>query len=180
MVEHVVHVAFEARTDIVGVHAGDTVSRDVVSPMTPADMLLQRLQPAVGQLLSPTAAGVMEELRALGIRLALDDFGSGYASIGYLRQLKFERLKIDKQFLRDAGRDLAGAELLVAIVALGRALRLEITAEGVETEEQAALVRACGCHRAQGWLFGRPVAEAGLLQTVASLRGMAAPIAATG
>jgi len=126
------------------------------------------------------AAGVMDELRALGIRLALDDFGSGYASIGYLRQLKFERLKIDKQFLRDAGRDLAGAELLVAIVALGRALRLEITAEGVETEEQAALVRACGCHRAQGWLFGRPVAEAALLQTVASLRGMAAPIAATG
>jgi len=62
VVEHVVHVAFEARTDIVGVHAGDTVSRDVVSPMTPADMLLQRLQPAVGQLLSPTAAGVMEDV----------------------------------------------------------------------------------------------------------------------
>ncbi|CAN5260582.1 EAL domain-containing protein [soil metagenome] len=118
------------------------------------------------------AAGVMEELRMLGIRLALDDFGSGYASVGYLRQLKFERLKIDKQFLRDACAEPASAELLVAIVALGRALQLEITAEGVETEEQAALVRACGCHRAQGWLFGRPIAESALAEMVARMRGV--------
>ena len=115
------------------------------------------------------AAGVIEELRALGIRLALDDFGSGFASVGYLRQLRFDRLKIDKQFLSDATADPDAAELLVAIVALGRALRLEITAEGVETQEQSALVRACGCHRAQGWLHGRPVAEAELAETIQRL-----------
>lgn len=120
------------------------------------------------------AAGVMEELRNLGIRLALDDFGTGFASIGYLRQLKFDRLKIDKQFVSDAaggvGSDNGSAELLVAIVALGRALKLEITAEGVETEEQAVLVRACGCHRMQGWLHGRPVPQSMLAETVANLR----------
>ncbi|HEX7819202.1 MAG TPA: bifunctional diguanylate cyclase/phosphodiesterase [Sphingobium sp.] len=120
------------------------------------------------------AAGVMEELRSLGIRLALDDFGSGFASIGYLRQLKFDRLKIDKQFVSDAatadGANNGSAELLIAIVALGRALRLEITAEGVETEDQSVLVKACGCHRMQGWLYGRPVPQAVLAETVARLR----------
>ncbi|HEX7856630.1 MAG TPA: EAL domain-containing protein [Sphingobium sp.] len=121
------------------------------------------------------AASVIDELRRLGIRIALDDFGSGFASIGYLRQLKFDRLKIDKQFLSDATADANAAELLVAIVALGRALRLEITAEGVETQEQSALVRACGCHRAQGWLHGRPVAAEKLGETIERLgRGGAA------
>jgi EAL domain-containing protein (putative c-di-GMP-specific phosphodiesterase class I) len=115
---------------------------------------------------------VIEELRNLGIRLALDDFGSGFASVGYLRQLKFDRLKIDKQFLSDATADPASAELLIAIVALGRALRLEITAEGVETPEQSILVRTCGCHRAQGWLHGRPVPEAELGETIERLRGV--------
>lgn len=126
------------------------------------------------------AASVIEELRALGIRLALDDFGSGFASVGYLRQLRFDRLKIDKQFLSEVTADANAAELLVAIVALGRALRLEITAEGVETEEQSALIRACGCHRAQGWLHGRPVPEGQLAETIQRLRpGGAYPEAAT-
>lgn len=116
------------------------------------------------------AAGVIEDLRQLGIRLALDDFGTGFASVGYLRQLRFDRLKIDKQFVRDATGDADAAELLVAIVALGRALRLEVTAEGVETEEQSALVRACGCHRSQGWLHGRPVPEAALAETIERMR----------
>lgn len=123
---------------------------------------------------------MIEELRALGIRLALDDFGSGFASVGYLRQLRFDRLKIDKQFLSEVTADANAAELLVAIVALGRALRLEITAEGVETEEQSALIRACGCHRAQGWLHGRPVPEGQLAETIQRLRpGGAYPEAAT-
>lgn len=116
------------------------------------------------------AAGVMEELRTLGIRMALDDFGAGFASIGYLRQLKFDRLKIDKQFVSDATADEAATELLVAIMAIGRALRLEITAEGVETEGQATLVKACGCHRMQGWFHGRPVAQAMLPGMIAALR----------
>jgi diguanylate cyclase (GGDEF)-like protein len=121
------------------------------------------------------AAGVMEELRSLGIRLALDDFGSGFASIGYLRQLKFDRLKIDKQFISDATADNSSAELLVAIVAIGRALHLEITAEGVETTDQAALVTACGCHRMQGWLHGRPMQDSALAEMMERIRSEEKP-----
>jgi len=110
------------------------------------------------------AAIVMEALRDRGIRLALDDFGTGFASIGYLQKFKFDRLKIDKLFVSGAGSDVVGRDLLVAIVALGRALGLKITAEGVETAEQATFARAAGCHRLQGWLFGRPVSKAQLLE----------------
>ncbi len=108
------------------------------------------------------AAIIMEDLRRLGIRLALDDFGTGFASIGYLQTFKFDRLKIDKLFVSGAVASLAGRELLVAIVALARALGLKITAEGVETSEHAALARAAGCHWLQGWLFGRPMGAARL------------------
>ena len=107
--------------------------------------------------LSLHLAGYTLENAAEGIRLALDDFGSGFASVGYLRQLHFDRLKIDKQFLRDATDGTSSAEMLVAIVALGRALRLEITAEGVETAEQMRDVRSGGCAVGQGYHIGRPM-----------------------
>ncbi|MBY8825011.1 bifunctional diguanylate cyclase/phosphodiesterase [Sphingomonas colocasiae] len=101
------------------------------------------------------AAMVIAELRALGIRIALDDFGTGFASIGYLRQLSFDRLKIDRDFIRPLGQDAQAAELVSAVVSLARALGLEITAEGVETEAQAAIARIAGCTRLQGWLYGQ-------------------------
>lgn len=101
------------------------------------------------------AARIIDELRRLGIRIALDDFGTGFASIGYLRQLNLDSLKIDREFVATAATDARAAGVLASIVALGRALDLEITAEGVETEAQAELVRATGCDRMQGWLFGK-------------------------
>lgn len=100
---------------------------------------------------------VIEDLRALGIRLALDDFGTGFASVGYLQKFRFDRLKIDRLFVTSAAASTQGRDLLVAIVAIARALDLEITAEGVETVDQADFARAAGCHRLQGWHFGRPV-----------------------
>ncbi|MCE7795662.1 EAL domain-containing protein [Sphingobium sufflavum] len=154
-------------------HLVDSVARILKEEAFPADRLELEITENYLMRRPDAAAGVMEELRTLGIRLALDDFGSGFASIGYLRQLKFDRLKIDKQFVSDAAASgdvgEGAAEMLVAIVALGRALRLEITAEGVETQDQSALVKACGCHRMQGWLHGRPVAPEMLAETVARL-----------
>ncbi|MET0137823.1 MAG: EAL domain-containing protein [Sphingobium sp.] len=138
-------------------HLVESVARILEQEKFPADRLELEITENYLMRRPDAAAAVMEELRGLGIRLALDDFGAGFASIGYLRQLKFDRIKIDKQFVTDATADMGSAELLVAIVALGRALRLEITAEGVETEDQCVLVRACGCHRMQGWLHGRPM-----------------------
>lgn len=106
------------------------------------------------------AEEVLRDLRTLGIRISLDDFGTGFASIGYLRRLSFDRIKIDRSFVTDVASDGRAADLARAITALAEALDLSVTAEGIETEAQAAIMRTVGCARMQGWLFGRPVPAA--------------------
>jgi len=98
----------------------------------------------------------LQELRALGVRLALDDFGVGYSSLTYLQRLPFDKLKIDRGFV-DALEHSANAGVIIqAIVALGRALGMSVVIEGVETEEQRVLLRLAGCNEMQGFLFARP------------------------
>ncbi|MBB5687525.1 putative bifunctional diguanylate cyclase/phosphodiesterase [Sphingobium boeckii] len=103
------------------------------------------------------AREILEQLRAMGVRIALDDFGTGFASIGYLRRLSFDSIKIDKSFIAQAALRQKAADMARAIVAIGDALDLPVTAEGVETAEQAMIMRRAGCARLQGWLFGRPM-----------------------
>jgi diguanylate cyclase (GGDEF)-like protein len=98
----------------------------------------------------------LEDLRALGVRLALDDFGSGYSSLGYLQQLPFDKLKIDRGFVAALDRSANTGVIIQAIVALGRALGMSVLIEGVETEEQRVLLRLAGCNEMQGYLFARP------------------------
>ena len=107
----------------------------------------------------------MQELRALGVRIALDDFGSGYSSLGYLQRFPFDKLKIDRSFVTPLGRSPNAAVIVQAIVALGRALGVSIVVEGVETEEQRVLLRLAGCDEMQGFLFARPAP----VETVARL-----------
>jgi EAL domain-containing protein (putative c-di-GMP-specific phosphodiesterase class I) len=90
------------------------------------------------------------------VRLALDDFGTGYSSLTYLQRFKFDRLKIDRAFVRPLGKVRGSEAIIQAIVALGRALDIRIMAEGVETEEQRVLLRLAGCEEMQGFLFARP------------------------
>lgn len=113
----------------------------------------------------------MEELRALGVRIALDDFGSGYSSLGYLQRFPFDKLKIDRSFVASLGQSPNAAVIVQAIVALGRALNVSIVVEGVETEEQRVLLRLAGCDEMQGFLFARPAA----VETVARLIAPATP-----
>ncbi|MCA0399715.1 MAG: EAL domain-containing protein [Proteobacteria bacterium] len=101
-------------------------------------------------------AGMME-LRSLGVKLALDDFGTGYSSLIYLRRFAFDKIKIDKSFLDSMEATGESAILVHSVVHLGRALGLEVTAEGVETEEQRRFLQAVGCHFLQGYLFSKPV-----------------------
>jgi diguanylate cyclase (GGDEF)-like protein len=98
----------------------------------------------------------LEILRALGCRLALDDFGAGYSSLAYLRQLPIDKLKIDRGFVSALGRSGNAGVILQAMVALGRALGLNVVVEGVETQEQRVLLRLAGCDEMQGFLFGKP------------------------
>jgi EAL domain-containing protein (putative c-di-GMP-specific phosphodiesterase class I) len=98
----------------------------------------------------------LEELRGLGVRIALDDFGSGYSSLSYLQRFPFDKLKIDRGFVAPLGRFENSAVIIQAIVALGRALGMSVLVEGVETEEQRVLLRLAGCDEMQGYLFARP------------------------
>ncbi len=98
----------------------------------------------------------MIELKKLGVQLALDDFGTGYSSLSYLTQFEFNRLEIDKSFVRDILVDPKDLVIVKAIVAMGHALGLEVVAEGVETMAQRDLLDALGCDSFQGYLVGRP------------------------
>jgi diguanylate cyclase (GGDEF)-like protein len=96
------------------------------------------------------------ELRKLGVRLAIDDFGTGYSSLGYLRAFRVDELKIDRTFVSEPSRT-DGRVLSRAIVELGRALSLELIAEGIETAEQATWFTSLGCRYGQGFLYARPM-----------------------
>jgi diguanylate cyclase (GGDEF)-like protein len=98
----------------------------------------------------------IEDLHALGVRIALDDFGSGYSNLGYLQRFPLDKLKIDRSFVVALGNSANGGVIIQAIVALGRALGLSITVEGVETEKQRVLLRLAGCDEMQGYLFAKP------------------------
>lgn len=106
----------------------------------------------------------MNELENLGVKLVLDDFGTGYSSLSYLDTFRFDIVKIDKSFIRKSTNSLGTLPILEAIMGITRALKLQVTAEGVETPEQLEHVRRLGCQFAQGYLFGKPGTEAELLQ----------------
>jgi len=104
-----------------------------------------------------TASAMLSTLRELGVRVALDDFGVGYSSMGYLRSFPFDRIKIDQSFIRCPPDDLVGRAIVRAVVGIGQSLGMATVAEGIETEEQLARIVAEGCTEAQGYLFGRPM-----------------------
>ena len=112
------------------------------------------------------AAGVLEELRTLGVSLDLDDFGTGYSSLSYLNDFHLDTLKIDRSFL-------AGSwEIVTAIVNLARGLRLTLIAEGVENDAQLEQLRKLGCEYGQGYLFGRPL-QAEAMEEILRTKGVA-------
>ncbi len=103
-----------------------------------------------------SAAGTLAALNALGVRVALDDYGTGYSSLADLAELAVDEIKIDMSFVAGLGTDRVRTAIVHAIIGLGQALDIAIVAEGVETEEQATSLRALGCDFAQGFHFGRP------------------------
>ena len=106
------------------------------------------------------AIGVLRRLRARGFRVAVDDFGTGYSSLAYLRDLPVTHLKIDRSFVTDIADDPDALAVAASIVDLARAVGLTAVAEGVETPQQATLLRGLGCPTAQGWLWSRALSPA--------------------
>ena len=117
------------------------------------------------------AEASMMSLRSLGLKLALDDFGTGYSSLIYLRRFAFDKIKIDKSFLDSMEATGESAILVHSVVHLGRALGLEVTAEGVENEEQRRFLQAVGCHFLQGYLFSKPVSADAIDEMLRKERG---------
>jgi len=98
----------------------------------------------------------LHELKALGIRLAIDDFGIGYSSLSYLHRFPIDILKIDRSFVSRLVTEGDGPELARAVVMLGQTLGIETVAEGIETDKQAAALLELGCSAGQGFLYARP------------------------
>jgi diguanylate cyclase (GGDEF)-like protein len=123
------------------------------------------------------AEAAMHRLKALGVRLALDDFGTGYSSLLYLRRFPFNKLKIDRSFIRNIESAAEAAPIVHAIVSLGRGLGMKVTAEGVETAEQHLFLRAAGVHFMQGFRFSQPETAAAVGERLAeqARRGTKAP-----
>jgi EAL domain-containing protein (putative c-di-GMP-specific phosphodiesterase class I) len=102
----------------------------------------------------------LHALRALGVRISMDDFGTGYSSLSYLLGFPFDRIKIDRAFVRQLANRGPSAAIIRAIVGLARSLGIATTAEGVEAEEELVALRNLGCSEAQGYAFGRPAPAA--------------------
>ena len=106
-----------------------------------------------------TAISLLSQLKQRGISIALDDFGTGYSSLRYLQRLPIDTLKIDRSFVTDIASNTDNAAIAKAIVALAQSLELNITAEGVETEEQFTFLKNQGCHEVQGYYFSEPLSD---------------------
>lgn len=111
---------------------------------------------------APATLAALRQLRGMGVRIAVDDFGIGYSSLSYLRRLPVDVLKIDKLFVHEIGEDEQSAAIVRAIITLAHSLRLRVVAEGVETAEQLAFLRAHACDSVQGFLFSEALAPAQL------------------
>lgn len=110
-----------------------------------------------------TAHRIIEDLRAAGIRISLDDFGTGQSSLGRLRDFTFDKVKIDRAFVSRISTDRASEHIIRAIITMCDGLDLAVVAEGIETEIEASMLKALGCRYGQGYLFGKPVDAAATL-----------------
>jgi len=124
--------------------------------LSPTDLSLEVTETFVMQHQN-TAVSQLSILHGMNLELAIDDFGTGYSSLSYLKKLPINKLKIDKSFIQDIPHDPDDMAIARTIIALADSLGLTVIAEGVETEEQAAYLKATGCHQAQGYLYGKPM-----------------------
>ena len=132
--------------------------RDLIAKagVDPSRLTLEITESAVMQDVG-SATATIQALKEVGVYLALDDFGTGYSSLSYLAHFPIDILKIDQSFVRELDKDPTAKGIVEAIIALARTLHMEVTAEGVETEEHRQVLLALGCDHGQGYLFSKPL-----------------------
>ena len=134
----------------------DTISHILAELGLPPERLMLEITESVLMQGSAENLATLHQLRKLGICIVLDDFGTGYSSLSYLRLFPFDQIKIDRSFVSELSSNADCAAIVAAVANLGRSLRVDTVAEGVETDDQLMLARAAGCTHVQGFLFGRP------------------------
>lgn len=122
----------------------------------PANSLILEITESTLQV-APQSIYILQQIKALGIKIAIDDFGTGYSSFGSLKQIQLDVLKIDKLFINDITVNKTDYHILKALIKLAEALNMTTTAEGVEEEQQLAIIKELGCNEYQGFYFSRPL-----------------------
>lgn len=129
----------------------------LVETGAPADLLILEITESATMHDIDAVAGILTEIQAMGVRIAVDDFGTGHSSLSYLKRLPINKIKIDRSFIRDLGADANDAVIVAAIIAMAHSLGLVVVAEGVETRVQLDYLLGLECDCVQGYLFGRPM-----------------------
>lgn len=164
------HLNVSVNVSVVQFRGAELVST-VQSVLKATDLPAHRLELEITEsvLIENTdkALDILVQLKDLGVRLSMDDFGTGYSSLGYLRSFPFDALKIDRRFVGDLDQSKGALAIVQAILGLGRALGMQVVAEGVETESQLACLKADHCDEVQGFYLGRPMSEEALVQFIA-------------
>jgi diguanylate cyclase (GGDEF)-like protein len=133
----------------------------IIETLVNTGMVARRLELEITESVlldkNPHTNSLLRQLQKMGLRLCLDDFGTGFSSLTYLRSWEFDTIKIDKSFIRNIGNSPTDQKIIGAVVQLAKSLDVATVAEGVETEEQLARVREAGCSRVQGFYYARPM-----------------------
>jgi len=141
-----------------------TLALNIAAALAASGLAASRLELEITEAVlirdDEVALDILNQLHAIGVRIALDDFGTGYSSLSYLQRFPFDKIKIDRAFIKDLADTGASSAIVQAVVNIAAASDMTTTAEGVETEQQRNLLRVLGCTEMQGYLFSRPVPAA--------------------
>jgi EAL domain-containing protein (putative c-di-GMP-specific phosphodiesterase class I) len=135
----------------------DTIADALLQTNLDADRLEIEVTETVLMKSDDEVLSELHQLQNLGVRVALDDFGTGYSSMSHLRMFSFDKIKIDRSFVSEMDKRPDSAAIVCAMTGLARALEMQTTAEGIETEDQFQILKAAGCSQGQGYLFGKPL-----------------------
>ncbi|MDP3813833.1 EAL domain-containing protein, partial [Pseudomonas sp.] len=144
----------------------DTLERAIKDSGIDPGLLELEITESVAALDAGYMIDLLNRIKRLGVSIAVDDFGTGFSSLSYLEQLNVDRLKIDLSFVRQMAQSDGSRRIVETIVQLGRSLQLELIAEGIEQEDQAATLKQMGCHEGQGYLFAKPLELSTLLSFI--------------